>query len=39
MWGVLVFGEIKGFRNLAVLGLAFAFIIVSVTLITLSKVL
>jgi glucose uptake protein GlcU len=39
LWGVLVFKEIKGVRNLSVLGLSFVLIIVSAVLITLSKVL
>jgi hypothetical protein len=38
LWGVLVFKEIKGTRNLMVLGAAFTMTIVSVILITLSKV-
>eukprot|EP00997_Jenningsia_sp_PLL12_P008233 NODE_4975_length_612_cov_59.285968_g4290_i0.p1 GENE.NODE_4975_length_612_cov_59.285968_g4290_i0~~NODE_4975_length_612_cov_59.285968_g4290_i0.p1 ORF type:complete len:138 (-),score=19.64 NODE_4975_length_612_cov_59.285968_g4290_i0:12-425(-) len=37
-WGVLLFKEIKGSKNLSILGLAFATVAVGVTLITVSKV-
>jgi len=37
LWGVLVFGEIKGRRNYLLLGLAFLIVFVAVGLIAASK--
>ncbi len=37
LWGVLLFGEIRGMRNFIILGSAVGLNIVAVTLITLSK--
>jgi glucose uptake protein GlcU len=37
LWGVFAFGEIKGRRNLVLLGIAFAFVISASTCISLSK--
>jgi len=39
LWGIFVFGEIKGAKNIAVLLCAFAATFTAVTMITLSKVL
>jgi len=39
LWGVCVFGEVSGSKNLCILMVAFTFSIVAVTLITLSKTL